>query len=351
MNKSNTSLPTTSRVKQRAKKLKKEQGISHSEALKIISNELGFDNWQNLQEELKKREQISLPIASPSNNFIEYEDVEMSDEDYEILDNERTEDLSGKIKERVLLNKRYLTKIGAEYSIFEPTHTGLAKSILDAIQQVRTHFEEKNFHLYLEQGQGPEHKVKKVACFLTDDKIIKSTLSLYRPKTKKGDPRMWFRKLGNFVNPCDQVAIIIHNDIAYLINLSNILLTNSIDLVDSEIKLFLENFSKLKNKIADELLRKLRKLAKNPLPALRSGDTAIGYTLETNLGIAANSSKLPDYYGIELKSGRGVKTRTTLFAQVADWTLSKCKKSVEILNKYGYKRGGGLQVVLHYKSL
>ena len=30
----------------------------------------------------------------------------------------------------------------------------------------------------------------------------------------------------------------------------------------------------------------------------------VGYTLETLLGIAANSSKAPDYKGIEIKSGR-----------------------------------------------
>jgi len=62
------------------------------------------------------------------------------------------------------------------------------------------------------------------------------------------------------------------------------------------------------------------------------------YTLETRLDIPANSSKQPDYFGIELKAGRGVRTRTTLFAQVADWSKSPCKKSAEILNKYGYER-------------
>ena len=62
------------------------------------------------------------------------------------------------------------------------------------------------------------------------------------------------------------------------------------------------------------------------------------------LGIPANSSKLPDYKGIELKSGRGHKTRTTLFAQVADWSISPCKKSAEILNKYGYEREGDFKL-------
>tara|TARA_R110002167_G_scaffold97758_2_gene257739 strand:- start:25299 stop:26744 length:1446 start_codon:yes stop_codon:yes gene_type:complete len=338
MNKSKTDLPTTNRIKQRAKKLKKDKGISHSEALDAISIEYGFNNWISFQEELKKVEQARVSIPAPSNTFAEYEDVEMSDEDYDVLDHEREDELPELIKERVVLNKRQLTKIGAEFSIFEPTMTGLNKSILDATQPVRTHFELENFHFFWDQGQGPEYKIKKKSYLLTDDKIIESNTSLYRPKTKKGDPRMWFGGLPHFSQVGDQIAIIIKDDIAYLINLSKTLIENSLSLKKSHIKSFFESFSKGESSVAEELYNKLKFLAKKPLPALRSGDTAIGYTLETSLNIAANSSKQPDYFGIELKAGRGVKTRTTLFAQVADWAISPCKKSAEILNKYGYER-------------
>src|SRR5690606_6823736 len=34
------------------------------------------------------------------------------------------------------------------------------------------------------------------------------------------------------------------------------------------------------------------------------------------------------------------QTRGTLFAQVADWTLSEIKSSKDMLNKYGYHRNG-----------
>lgn len=339
MNKHTTDLPTTNRIKQRAKKLKKEKSISHSDALNLISHELGFEDWSSLQKELKSREQALAPTPLPSNKFVEHEDVEMSENDYEILEIEREEDLPATKKELIAKNKRNLAKLGIEYSIFEPTLTGLAKSILDATQIVRTHFELENFHFYYDQGQGPEHKVVKNAFFLTDDEIVSSTMSLYRPKTKKGDPRMWFKKLKSFASAGDQIAIIIKGDTAFLVNLSESSLDNSLNQQDSEIKGFLDKFSTAKNEVADELLEKLRELAKEPLPALRHGDTAIGYTLETNLGIEANSSKQPDYHGIEIKSGRGYRTRTTLFAQVADWSLSPCKRSAEILNKYGYERG------------
>jgi len=338
MNSRKTDLPTTNRIKQRAKQLKKEKGIPHSEALAVISVEYGFDNWKSFQVELKIAEQARVYLPIPSNTFTEYEDVEMNVVDYDILDQERDVELPELIKERVVLNKRQLTKIGAEFSIFEPTMTGLNKSILDATQPVRTHFELELFHFFWEQGQGPEHKVKKKSYLLTDDEIVESKTSFYRPKTKKGDPRMWFGGLPNFSQPGDQVAIIIKDNIAYLINLSKTVLENSLSLQKSHVRDFIESFKSGNNSVSEELLNKLKVLAKTLLPALRSGDTAIGYTLESRLGLPANSSKQPDYNGIELKSGRGVKARTTLFAQVADWSISPCKRSVEILNKYGYER-------------
>jgi hypothetical protein len=262
----------------------------------------------------------------------------MSDDDYEVLDQEREVELAGDLKKRVTNNKRQLTKIGIEFSVFEPTMTGLKKSILDATQQVRTHFELEDFHYYWEQSQGPDYKVIKDAYLLSDDEVIKSKASLYRPKTKQGDPRIWFRKLPSYSTPGDQVAIIIKDDVTYLINLSTTVIEQSLSDSNSQIKNFLESFVTQHNTIAEELLAKLKELAKSPFPALRTGDTAIGFTLEAMLGIPANSSKLPDYKGIELKSGRGNKTRTTLFAQVADWSISPCKRSAEILNKYGYER-------------
>ncbi|WP_228411746.1 MvaI/BcnI family restriction endonuclease [Entomomonas moraniae] len=52
-----------------------------------------------------------------------------------------------------------------------------------------------------------------------------------------------------------------------------------------------------------------------------------------------NSSKQPDYLGIELKTTRQFsKKRSTIFAQVAEWKNSVIKSSAEMLDKYGYSR-------------
>lgn len=236
----------------------------------------------------------------------------------------------------VVNNQKVLISYGVEFSIFTPTNNGLKKSILDATGPVRTHFELEKFHFYYQQNQGVENKVTKKAYLLTDSSVIESNMSLYRPTTKKGDPRMWFKYLKMVANPNDYIAIIIKDNSAYLINLSQV----NLEEYDSSniINQFLLSYKLSKNNISEELLSKLKVLAKAPFPSQRRGDTGIGYTLETLLGIEANSSKNPDYYGIELKAGRGNKTRTTIFAQVADWSISPCKRSADILERYGYKR-------------
>ncbi|OBT04771.1 hypothetical protein A9267_17680 [Shewanella sp. UCD-FRSSP16_17] len=332
-------LPTERRLKQEATRLKKKNGIKQSEALNLISNDYGFSSWLEVIDALDKKSALEQKTPDISQDFIDDEDVVLNEEEYEALEHERYVDISDDLKLSVDKNKRTLVKMGIEFSLFEPTITGLKKSILDATQSVRVHFELEQFHFYWEQGQGPEHKVKKISYLLTDEQLIKSTSSFYRPNTKNGDPRMWFRGLPQFSEAGDQVAILIKGDEAYLINLSSVDLSESLVKENSCIKDFLSSFSERRNSIAEELLEKLRSLAKTTFPALRTGDTGIGFTLESRLGIEANSSKLPDYKGIELKSGRGVKTRTTMFAQVAEWDKSPCKKSAEILNKYGYDRG------------
>ena len=68
---------------------------------------------------------------------------------------------------------------------------------------------------------------------------------------------------------------------------------------------------------------------------MRRGNTGIGYTLETLLGIAENNIKLPDFGIIELKSKRkNVSTPVTMFTfNSGAWKLSQ----KETIQKYGYK--------------
>ena len=84
-----------------------------------------------------------------------------------------------------------------------------------------------------------------------------------------------------------------------------------------------------------ELVDKLHDLQQRGYVAsLRKGNTGIGYTLESLLGINENNLKLPDLGSIELKSQRnGVSNRVTMFTfNRGAWKL----KQRQLIETYGY---------------
>ena len=237
---------------------------------------------------------------------------------------------------------KILTENSVELCLIEPTETGLVKSIMDATGSVRIFLKSKNIHDFGLQNQGQESKVQITAKLIDTDKSINSIASLYRPNTKNGDPRIWFKGLGNYSKANDILGIIEFDGILYVLNITQIDLEKLLNTnIYNPLKELIEEINHISNEVADELLILLNKIAsQGPVPAMLKADTAIGRTLETLLGIDINSSKKPDYKGIELKSYRDKKgNRKNLFAQVPDWSLSKFKSSAEILNNFGYKRG------------
>jgi hypothetical protein len=320
------------RLRQEAKSLGRQEDISHRTSLEAIARHYGFPNWKSVLEAYDESRAAMIPTPPFSINFVNDSDVSLDAEDKKIT--ERSGELQPEIKIRIARNKAYFASLGVEFSMFEPTKTGLKKMILDATRPVRHHFESEKFHCYDQQEQGP--KDYRVAYFVSNDSITKSKVSLYRPVTKKGDPRMWFSRLADFANAGDQVAIVVFESALYLFNFSDISFDSLIS--ESDATKLLSSYVRSKSSIADELLVLLKEIAKNPIKSPVVGDTAVGMAVELALGIPANSDKRPDYKGIELKSGRGKKTRATLFAQVADWSISQCKSSAEILDAYGYQR-------------
>jgi hypothetical protein len=234
-----------------------------------------------------------------------------------------------------------LTENSVSVALIEPTKNGLKKSIMDATGSVRNYLLENSFHDYTTQRQGPDHKIMIDAALILAYSSKETQASLYRPKTKKGDPRIWFSGLPRVAEPNDILALIGLNHKIYVINLTQLPVE---ELVKSPIINPLQELVQAINlqegAIARELLTMLRKMAMGgPIAATVNADTAVGRTLETALGIEINSSKKPDYKGIELKSYRDErKNRKNLFAQVADWELSKLKSSAAILDAFGYWR-------------
>ena len=236
---------------------------------------------------------------------------------------------------------KVLTENSISLTLIEPTETGLKKSIMDATGAVRNYLRKNNFHNYNLQAQGPESKIIIDALIYESDKVFKSKTSLYRPKTKKGDPRIWFSGLTKHSNPNDILALIGFEDKLHVLNLTQLPIEELIDSrLINPVKELIEEINYIENAVSKELLNMLINLAKGgPILSMVKADTSVGRTLETALGININSSKLPDYKGIELKSFRANKNnRKNLFAQVPDWKLSNFKSSAEILDTFGYWR-------------
>lgn len=243
---------------------------------------------------------------------------------------------------------RALTNYSIPFALIEPTATGLGKSIMDATMSVRTYLREQDIHDYDSQQAGPDYKVVIENTFLITEGIYQhSRTSMYRPKAKQkgGDPRIWFKGLPSYANANDILAITFLDNSFYIINITQLPVEQLLEsAIITPLKELAEEFLKQNNSISDELLGKIQVIANNgPLQAIRNGDTAIGHALETALGIEQNSSKQPDYKGIELKSYRAKprpsqESRKNLFAQVPNWDISKFKSSREILDNFGYPR-------------
>jgi hypothetical protein len=253
------------------------------------------------------------------------------------------------------LNKvKELTENSIELTLIEATRTGLEKSIMDATGPVRLFLKENQIHDYEHQKQGPENKVLVKSFFIETTGLTSSTASLYRPNTKKGDPRIWFKGLPTYADSNDILGIIIHSNSLYIINLTQLNIKNLLEgLASNPLKDIVRQISIEVNAIANELLFKLRKIAAmGPVPAEIEADTSVGRTLERLLNIKTNSSKKPDYKGIELKSFREKRSnRKNLFAQVPNWEFSKFKSSAEILKNFGYKRGDDFKLYCTLSTL
>jgi len=235
---------------------------------------------------------------------------------------------------------------GAEVGLFEVTATQLEKSIVDANFSIRTSFAATGFHYYEAQPQGEDHKVIVDLALLTPNGLVETEMSMYRPNTKEGDPRLWIYRLTSLcteVRPDDVIAIVQDGASCAALNLSDQEATQS---RFSEVQGLFPAGPTGATGVAVELLDRLRMIASaGPILTERRGDTAVGYAVETALGIKANSSKQPDYKGIEIKSGKSIRgnSNKTLFAKMFDRDMSPVGSYAGLLEKCGYFKEDGLK--------
>lgn len=238
-------------------------------------------------------------------------------------------------------NITFLTQKNIEYALVQITGTGFKKSILDATEPMRQYFKDCGMHDYSIQPQGQDYKVLQPTAILDETSICLTSTSLYRPETKKGDPRIWTNNLKKYCAPDDILLMMYHKERLYVVNLTKVDIAKVYNSsITTPLKDLIIDANTVATSVANELTELLRDIAKEWHPAEVLADTGVGRAIESILGINMNSSKRPDYKGIELKSFREKRpgVRSTLFCQVPDWKHSHLKSAKEIVKKYGYLR-------------
>lgn len=234
---------------------------------------------------------------------------------------------------------------GIPVAFLVPTPTGYEKSIMDATAPVRKLLYDTQVHDYEKQEQGPANKVLVPTYFVNYCTLTESSASLYRPVTKKGDPRIWFSNLRKYCSPCNLLALVVLDKAIYVFNLSKPEVATGLRYHGFAYSI-LEEAMNREAAVANELLTKLRIIHRQGfLRSITTGDPGVGDTLEHALGIQRNNSKAPDYKGIELKTTRLTrngtarsKTRSTLFTKVPDMGMTY-REIVEHYGKWQVPRG------------
>ncbi len=246
--------------------------------------------------------------------------------------------------------------VGVSVAFLVPTPTGYDKSIMDAIGSVRELLKDEGIHDYELQDQGPAAKKMWPSYFVTADGLIETEASLYRPVTKKGDPRIWFKDLRRYCSPKNLLSLFVFENKIHVLNLSNETIRNSLRQHGFVYDL-LQQIKYSKQSISLELLHKIKVIHDGGfLPSITPGDPGVGDTLEHALGIERNNSKAPDYKGIELKTTRLTRhgaeraaTRSTLFTKVPDDGLTY-REIVETYGKWQIPRGSTLARLQLYET-
>lgn len=239
--------------------------------------------------------------------------------------------------------RQNLTTFASKYgrvALLHVTDTMMRKSIADAHWSIRDLFAQTSFHNYEAQALGPSNKIVHECTIQVGKEIFNSEVSLYRPLTKSGDPRLWIYGLQAHVAPGHTLALAVLEGRLYVGNLTGPDFPAMGPFSGSET-------AQWASAEAKTLLEQLKQLAfKGPIPQVGTHDTSVGRSIEHALGISPNSSQIPDYLGtVEIKAGRSNRpssraARKQLFAQVPDWTLSECKSIKAFLQAYGYERNG-----------
>mgnify|MGYP002280171721 CR=1 FL=1 len=241
-----------------------------------------------------------------------------------------------------------------EVGLLVPTATGLRKSIMDATGPFRAYLTQQGIHDYSKQSQGPTHKRTLPGYLVYSGRAEPTTVTLYRPETKRGDSRIWFHRMKGFARPGNLLAVVWHQGAMHLLNCSEYDLAEALDDPTTSPGKLRRDMQEGRDAVVYELLDMLHKVANRGfIPTVREGDTGVGATLEAALGIAPNNRRAPDYRGIELKAARQrmslSRFRSTLFSRKPNWDLSPVGNAKVLLNRRGYRNGVSDRLQLYHQ--
>ena len=268
-----------------------------------------------------------------------------------------------------LKNVQLIGRRVGNYALLFVTETGLGKSTFDATESIRALFKSSGFHDYDLQGRGRKSNGIEADAFFVDSAgLCPRKVSLFKPSAKpkqSGDPRFWPSRARSHLGPEEVAALFIHQGSLCFVNVSR---ENVGDpTVDGHCPSALDNFldacEESNLELALELIRKLRALAAvGPLRAKRTAE-AVGFAIESALGLERNARGIPDYEKqIEIKSGRGAGNKLTLLSCAPDWELAShlnkkrkpadrfCTSSTALLHRYGYWRAEIWQIACDVKA-
>jgi hypothetical protein len=240
---------------------------------------------------------------------------------------------------------------GVAAGLVSPTATAMSKSIMDATAELRDYLRAAGIHDFALQAQGQENKKLLRAEYVRPGGFEPTKISLYRPDAKTGDPRIWFYGLNTYARADDVLALFNASDRLFIVNASDPALLGTLGDPNTPLGSVVAAAGGALSPRAAELFEKIRTIsAMGFVPSVRSGDTGVGATLESLLGIASNSKKSPDYFGIEIKASRhrrsrgAARNRVNLFSQVPMWRDPSGKTALEALSEYGYVVDGRQQL-------
>lgn len=225
---------------------------------------------------------------------------------------------------------------------FEPvpvrlTATMLSKSIIDATAPLRALLARNGLVEFAAIPQGQGGKIVLEIPLAVAHGPIMCTTSFYRPNTKQGDPRVWVGGLSKYASAGDLLVFAFANArlVAFLIDDKP---GHLLDALSGLLPSTLETRGRVEATVR-RLTSKITGFSGSWVRTMRPGPTGVGFTLETLLGLDANSRQDADFEGVELKAyRRGAQTGNgklvTLFSQIPNWM--GINKGKGLLDDFGY---------------